>query len=143
MAALFSRSSKALPYLTGAAVVGAAGTAYYATRRPMMLDSASNAPTKTMAFPKTMLFSQTLTVTSSEQINHDTKRITFKLPGGSSEISGVPAGCTFPSVIYTADTNVVQPPSSHNTPHQEPGSPYYDPIHPFPTPTPAARFNSS
>ncbi|TLD31856.1 NADH-cytochrome b5 reductase 2 [Venturia nashicola] len=44
-------------------------------------------PTKTLAVPKTMLFSQTLTVLSSEQINHDTKRITFKLPGGDNEIS--------------------------------------------------------
>lgn len=74
-------------------MVGTAGTAFYVTRRPIMLDSANNPPTKTLAFPKTMLFSQTLTVASSEQINHDTKRITFKLPGGSGEVSGVPAGC--------------------------------------------------
>jgi cytochrome-b5 reductase len=47
----------------------------------------------TLAFPKTMLFSQQLTVTKSEQINHDTKRITFRLPGGDAEVSGVPAGC--------------------------------------------------
>jgi cytochrome-b5 reductase len=92
MAMLFSKSSKALPYLTGAVVFGAAGTAYYTTKRPIRLDSHNMPPTKTLVFPKTMLFSQTLTVTNSEQINHDTKRITFKLPGGSSEISGVPAG---------------------------------------------------
>ncbi|KAE9987214.1 hypothetical protein EG327_003956 [Venturia inaequalis] len=46
-------------------------------------------PTKTLAFPKTMLLSQTLTVLSSEQINHDTKLITFKLPGGDNEITAV------------------------------------------------------
>ncbi|KAK4495511.1 hypothetical protein PRZ48_013843 [Zasmidium cellare] len=92
MANLFSRSSRALPYLTGAAVLGAAGTAYYASKRPLLLDSSSNAPTKTLNFPSSMLFSKQLTVTNTEQINHDTKRITFQLPGGDREISGVPAG---------------------------------------------------
>lgn len=97
MSALISKSSKALPYLTGAAVLGVAGTAYYTARRPLLLDSANMPPNKTLAVPKTMLFSQTLTVSSSEQISHDTKRITFKLPGGSNEISGVPAGWTYSS----------------------------------------------
>ncbi|USW50651.1 Putative oxidoreductase FAD/NAD(P)-binding, NADH:cytochrome b5 reductase [Septoria linicola] len=92
MATVFTRSARLLPYLTGAAALGTAGTVYYTTRRPLLLDSTGNMPSKTLVFPKTMLFSQTLTVTSSEQINHDTKRITFRLPGGDNEISGVPAG---------------------------------------------------
>lgn len=46
-----------------------------------------------------MLFSQTLTVTRSEQINHDTRRITFQLPGGKNEVSGVPAGCKCYSLL--------------------------------------------
>lgn len=92
MAATLSRSSRALPYLTGAAVLGVAGTYYATTKRPLLLDAAQNAPTKTLNFPSSMLFSKELTVRSSEQINHDTKRITFSLPGGDGEISGVPAG---------------------------------------------------
>lgn len=94
MATRLSKSLRALPLLTGAVFVGAAGAAYYATRRPMLLDSASNAPIKTLGFPQTMLFSQALTVTNSEPVNHDTRRITCRLPGGDSAVSGVPAGCT-------------------------------------------------
>jgi cytochrome-b5 reductase len=59
----------------------------------MMLDSASNPPTKALTFPSSMLFSKQLTVTHTEQVNHDTKRVTFSLPGGKSQVSGVPAGC--------------------------------------------------
>lgn len=58
----------------------------------MLLDSKQNEPTKALSFPSSMLFSKQLTVTNSEQVNHDTKRITFQLPGGDGEISGVPAG---------------------------------------------------
>ncbi|EME38673.1 hypothetical protein DOTSEDRAFT_75430 [Dothistroma septosporum NZE10] len=90
MASLFSR--RAVPYVTGAAAVSIVGSAYSQTRRPIMLDSTANPPTKTLAFPASMLFSKQLTVTKSEQVNHDTKRITFALPGGDNEISGVPAG---------------------------------------------------
>lgn len=72
-----------------------------------MLDSASNTPTPTLSLPKNMLFSKQLKVTAVEQMNHDTKRITFALPGGMNEISGVtpgaailtqhtPAGAWFP-----------------------------------------------
>lgn len=43
-----------------------------------------------------MLFSRELKVTQVEQVNHDTKRITFELPGGKGEISGVPASCMPP-----------------------------------------------
>ncbi|GIZ38036.1 hypothetical protein CKM354_000146300 [Cercospora kikuchii] len=100
MASIFSRSSRALPYAAGAAALGAAGTIYYTTRRPILLDSSTTPPSTTLAFPKTMLFSQTLTVARSEQINHDTKRVTFKLPGGKNEVSGVPAG----SAVLTQHT---------------------------------------
>lgn len=90
MATLFSRSSRALPYITGATIIGAAGATYLATRRPLLLDAAQNAPTTALS----MLFIQELEVIKTEQVNHDTKRITFSLPGGQAEVSGVPAGCT-------------------------------------------------
>ncbi|EMC95722.1 hypothetical protein BAUCODRAFT_34490 [Baudoinia panamericana UAMH 10762] len=92
MASLFSRSSRALPYFTGATGLAAAGATYYASRRPMLLDSAQNAPKKALSMPTSMLFPKEITVTTVEQVNHDTKRITFSLPGGDSEISGVPFG---------------------------------------------------
>ncbi|RMY44365.1 hypothetical protein D0865_10601 [Hortaea werneckii] len=91
MAATFTRTFRARPYLTSAAFASVAGAAYYSTtQRPVLLDSAQNA-TQTFSFPKTMLFSQQLTVTGVEQVNHDTKRITFSLPGGKEETTGVPA----------------------------------------------------
>ncbi|KAI6866816.1 hypothetical protein KC323_g3788 [Hortaea werneckii] len=91
MAATFARTFRARPYLTSAAFTIVAGAAYYTTtQRPVLLDSAHNA-TQTFSFPKTMLFSQQLTVTGVEQVNHDTKRITFSLPGGKEETTGVPA----------------------------------------------------
>ncbi|KAI7192090.1 hypothetical protein D0869_15207 [Hortaea werneckii] len=91
MAATFTRTFRARPYLTSAAFASVAGAAYYSTtQRPILLDSAQNA-TQTFSFPKTMLFSQQLTVTGVEQVNHDTKRITFSLPGGKEETTGVPA----------------------------------------------------
>ncbi|TKA80478.1 hypothetical protein B0A55_02317 [Friedmanniomyces simplex] len=39
-----------------------------------------------MAFPKK------ITVVDVEQVNHDSKKITFSLPGGESQVSGVPFG---------------------------------------------------
>lgn len=57
-----------------------------------MMDTAQNPKTKTLAFPKNMLFSKQLKVTNVEQVNHDTKRITFALPGGNGEVSGVTPG---------------------------------------------------
>ena len=94
MAATFARTFRARPYLTSAAFTGIVGAAYYSTiQRPVLLDSAQNA-TQTFSFPKTMLFSQQLTVTGVEQVNHDTKRITFSLPGGKEETTGVPASGT-------------------------------------------------
>lgn len=82
------------PILTTAAGLAVLGTAYYTTQRqPLWLDSAYKELTPALSFPKNMLFSQELKVTKVEQINHDTKRITFALPGGSSQISGlVPGG---------------------------------------------------
>lgn len=94
MAALFSRSSRALPVLAGTTIAGAIGVAYISHRAAQQLDSAQNGPSSTtFVAPKTMLFAQSLTVTKSEQVNHDTKRITFSLPGGANQVSGVPAGC--------------------------------------------------
>ncbi|QIW97849.1 hypothetical protein AMS68_003367 [Peltaster fructicola] len=84
---------RARPLLITAAIATATGTAYYATQRPLYLDAAGSKPsTKTFSFPSSMLFARQLTVTNVEQINHDTKRITFSLPGGQNEITGVPAG---------------------------------------------------
>ena len=81
------------PYLAGGAAVAAGALALYSgSRRPVLADDGSSAPSPTLSFPRTMLFSKQLTVTSVEQVNHDTKRITFALPGGSGESSGVPAG---------------------------------------------------
>ncbi|KAK5766506.1 hypothetical protein LTS12_003423 [Elasticomyces elasticus] len=91
MAAFFSRSSRALPYVTGAAVLGA-GATFYASRPRIQLDSAQNAPTPALSFPSSMPFPKQLTVLSTEQVNHDTKKITFSLPGGDSQVSGVPFG---------------------------------------------------
>lgn len=89
MASILSHTFRSRPYLTSAALASVVGAAYITTNKPLHLDSAQNV-TKAFSFPKTMLFSQQLTVTNVEQVNHDTKRITFALPGGSSETSGVP-----------------------------------------------------
>lgn len=90
----FSRTFAARPLLTTATCLSVVGTAYYTTAQPapIRLDSAANPPTPALSFPKTMLFSQQLKVTKVEQVNHDTKRITFELPGGSSQVSGVVPG---------------------------------------------------
>lgn len=89
----FSRTFSSRPILTTATCLTVAGSAYYITQRPpIRLDSAANPPTPALSFPKTMLFSQQLKVTKVEQINHDTKKITFELPGGTSQVSGVVPG---------------------------------------------------
>ena len=80
-------------FLAGATALSATSVAFYTYSPRHQLDSVNNAPTQTLTFPSTMLFSKQLSVTAVEQINHDTKRITFALPGGQQEISGVPAGC--------------------------------------------------
>ncbi|KAK5126041.1 hypothetical protein LTR85_011396 [Meristemomyces frigidus] len=116
MATLFSRSFTPRTLLTSA-VIGATGVTYYATKRPVLLDSAQNAPTTTLSFPTGMLFSKQLTVTDVEQVNHDTKRITFSLPGGSSEVSGVPAS----AAILTQHT-----PPDRWFPVLRPYTPIYD-----------------
>lgn len=90
MASLLSR-----PYVrlfAGGAAAGIVGGVAYAKSQPMKLDSAANAPSKTLTFPKNMPISKQLKVTATEQVNHDTKRITFALPGGTDEISGVAPG---------------------------------------------------
>lgn len=92
MAALFARK----PLLTTATATAVVGTALYVSRpAPIRLDSAHNEPLKALSFPRTMLFSQQLKVKTVEQINHDTKKITFELPGGDGAVSGVPASCTY------------------------------------------------
>ena len=90
MAAMFARR----PVLTTAAATDVVGTAIYMSRpTPLRLDSSYKEPTKTLSFPRSMVISQSLKVKAVEQVNHDTKRITFELPGGEREISGVPASC--------------------------------------------------
>ena len=90
MAAMFARR----PILTTAAVTAVVGTAIYMSRpSPLQLDSAYRELSKTLSFPSSMLLSRKLKVKQVEQVNHDTKRITFELPGGETEISGVPASC--------------------------------------------------
>ncbi|KAK0255098.1 hypothetical protein LTS09_009854 [Friedmanniomyces endolithicus] len=91
MAAFLSRTSRALPYVTGAAALGA-GATYYTSRPRIQLESAQNAPTPALSFPSSMPFPKKITVTNVEQVNHDTKKITFSLPGGDSQVSGVPFG---------------------------------------------------
>ena len=90
MAAIFARR----PVLATAAATAVVGTAFYMSRpNPLRLDSAYKEPSKTLSFPRSMVFSQSLKVKAVTQVNHDTKRITFELPGGEREISGVPASC--------------------------------------------------
>lgn len=82
------------PTFTTAAATAVIGSALYMSRlSPLRLDSAYREPSKTLSFPSSMLFSRQLKVKHIEQVNHDTKRITFELPGGETEISGVPASC--------------------------------------------------
>lgn len=89
----FSKVFSSRSVLTTATCLSVVGTAYYiTTQQPIRLDSAYNPPTPALSFPKTMLFSQQLRVTKVEQVNHDTKRITFELPGGSSQVSGIVPG---------------------------------------------------
>ena len=77
-----------------AAIPISVGAVYMYTRaRPdLAMESPSNTFSKTLSFPYTMLFSKSLTVTKVEDINHDTKKITFNLPGGLKEVSGVGQG---------------------------------------------------
>lgn len=93
MASLLSRFPRALPFIGGAAFL--TFSFKMGTSKPHLLDSAQNTPTKMLSMPSGMLFSKEMTVKSSEQINHDTRLITFSLPEGHSQISGVPAGCMY------------------------------------------------
>ncbi|KAK6429355.1 hypothetical protein LTR95_014500 [Oleoguttula sp. CCFEE 5521] len=97
MATIFARR----PLLAASTTAAAVSTVLYLSRpKPLLADSAYREPTKTLSFPKSMLFAQSLTVVKSEQINHDTKKITFSLPGGANESSGVPSS----SAILTQHT---------------------------------------
>ena len=86
----------AIPISVGAVYI------YNRTRKNLAMESPSNTFSKTLTFPYTMLFSKTLIVTNVEDINHDTKRITFDLPGGLKEVSGVGLGGELlsPAQIY-------------------------------------------
>ena len=97
----FTRFTRTLPSIAGAMIVGVVGVRYFATSRPLLLDSKASLANhhveanKTLSFPHSMLFAKQLTVAKVEQVNHDTKKITFTLPGGNGEVSGVPAGGMF------------------------------------------------
>lgn len=89
MASIASRR----PFLTAATSAAVLTSVYYISGpRIQKLDSSANAKTATLSLPKNMLFSKQLRVVSTEQVNHDTKRIIFALPGGNSEVSGVTPG---------------------------------------------------
>ena len=112
---MFARTTlTSKPVLATAAVAGVAATAYYTTRStqrvtfdsagmkyagvsPQIIpDSAKMAPKKTFTG---MLSSVQLKVRSVEQVNHDTKKLTFELPTNDS-ISGLPVA----SAILTQHT---------------------------------------
>lgn len=86
------------PILTTLTASSVLASVYYVsqTRQPHRLDGPGGPPTQTLSFPKNMLFSKQLRVTDVQQVNHDTKRIVFALPGGKDEVSGVtPGGMSF------------------------------------------------
>jgi hypothetical protein len=113
MAAMFARR----PILTTAAATAVVGTAIYMSRpTPLRLDSAYREPSKTLSFPRSMLLSRELKVKQVEQVNHDTKRITFELPGGETEISGVPASCMQIGRPHSSHYHQLTLPSGHPHP---------------------------
>lgn len=91
MASQLLSSTRARPVLVTTVLAGAVATTYYTRKQPLRLDSAGP-PKQTFSFPSSMIFAKQLTVTGVEQINHDTKRITFALPGGPNDVSGIPSG---------------------------------------------------
>lgn len=99
MASIVSRR----PFLTTATSVAVLTSIYYiSSPQSLKLDSSANAPMATLSLPKNMIFSKQLKVASVEQVNHDTKRIVFELPGGKKEVSGVTPG----AAILTQHTPV-------------------------------------
>lgn len=81
------------PVLTATTAITVLATGYYlSNRRPIMMDSAQTPLAHTLSLPKNMLFSKQLKVTEVQEVNHDTKRIKFELPGGKNEVSGVTPG---------------------------------------------------
>jgi hypothetical protein len=103
--------------LTTAAATTVVGTAIYISRpAPLRLDSAYRELSKTLSFPRSMLLSRELKVKQVEQVNHDTKRITFELPGGETEISGVPASCMQAVGGHSSHHHQLTLPSGHPHP---------------------------
>lgn len=81
------------PVLTTTTALTVFATGYYlSNRNPLRMDSAQTPLAHTLSMPKNMLFSKQLKVTDVQQVNHDTKRIIFELPGGKNEVSGVTPG---------------------------------------------------
>ena len=145
MASIFTRR----PLLTRATTLTVLASAYYISRPlPLMMDSAQNTPAKTLSLPTNMLFSKQLKVVNVKQVNHDTKRITFELPGGTGEVSGVTPGgrrihetCAIDARLGANETQ--QPQSSPNTHPKAPGSPSSGPTHPYTTSNSAASSSCS
>ena len=103
---MFSRATiVSRPVIASAAIVGTGVTAYYITRpNPVKFDSAMSVKTEAgaaAAQKKTFssaIWSKELKVAKVEQVNHDTKRITFQLPS-EDEVSGIsPSGPSFSSI---------------------------------------------
>lgn len=93
MAASCSRSTYRL--LFGTSLTGAAAFVFYESQKhPIRLDSGTAPQRNALSFPYNMLFTQQLTVTATEQINHDTKKITFALPENTTD-TGVPPGSKY------------------------------------------------
>lgn len=77
----------------GIAVADLLGARYALAWAPFRLDSGRQMHSAALSLPRTLLFSRKLRVSDVEVVNHDTKRITFHLPGGNGEVSGVSPGC--------------------------------------------------
>ena len=99
------RTNPSLPAVaTGAALVGtvAYGARRYYTPRPIALDSA---PGFKSGSPPTRAFDgflpvafRTLTLQSAELVNHNTRKLTFRLPEGA-QVSGLGLTCTVNSIF--------------------------------------------
>lgn len=83
--------------LAGALTTLGVGTSLFLYTRlqtPISADAGTGTSSKptsqTFKLPWSMLSAKQLTVLKVEQVNHDTKRIVFALPGGEGEVSGVP-----------------------------------------------------
>jgi hypothetical protein len=125
MASIFASKvdARRLPLSTATALIGVAGVAYFATRRPFYCDAPSlsngrmptKEMTKTLSFPYNMLSSRHLTSPNVEQVNHDTKKITFLILGEDGEVGGVPGGGAFRAWHTEHETNRTDRRNSHPT----------------------------